>query len=201
MAPKGRLPRDRQKDMREQFCGLAADMEMGYYTDAEGHQWDARPFVIREIMPRLGYSVDTVLKGQHPSWWPGTDAMRRMVSLKVMLRQAEGRAGTGAHPWLDPLLAASVNEVLHRLYATPEEVGMRELIELTTKLVRIQNEQRRTGGMLAPGQVAVSDGIQIHQTVTETILSLPKEEQQRARHALEVITGRMREALPAEVAS
>ena len=180
---------------RSVFVEIAADMEMGYYQDAEDHQWDARPFVIAQVLRTMGYADSTVDERHYPAWWPGQDAMRRMVSLKVMLRQAQSRVGPGGHPWLEPLLAASVEEVLRRLYANPEDVGFRELVDLTTKLARLQNEQRRSGSMLAPGQLAPGESV-AYQRVTETILQLPPEEQERARKAMAAVTARMTEALP-----
>lgn len=182
---------------RSTFCDIAADMEMGYYTDPEGHQWDARPFVIKQVLLSMGYGLNrTEDKREYPIWWPGQDAMRRMVSLKVMLRQAQSRAGSGGHPWIEPLLAASVEEVLNRLYTNPTDVGFRELVDLTTKLARLQSEQRKSGFLSAPGQLAPGETVAI-QRVTETIMRLPPEEQERARKAIDVVNARMREAMPA----
>lgn len=193
---------DDQRSKRAQFVDIAADMEMGYYVDRDGHQWDARPFLIGQLLRHMGYGEDNIERAIYPAWWPGQDTMRRMVSLKVMLRQTQQRAGTGGHPWIDPLLAATVEALLDRLYRDPDAVGIRELVDLTTKLARLQNDQRRSGLLAAPGAIAHGEGVAI-QRVTETILQLPPEEQDRARKALEAVTARMSERLgdPVEVAS
>lgn len=193
----GRTPEE-QARARAVFCEIAADMEMGYYVDPDGHQWDARPFVITQTLRTMGFADSTVDERHYPVWWPGQETMRRMVALKVMLRQAQSRVGAGGHPWLDPLLATTVEELLTRLYAEPKSVGMRELVELVVKLARLQNDQRRTGTLSAPGAAVHSEGVAI-QRVTETIISLPPEEQERARRALDAVTARMREALPEPV--
>ena len=172
---------------RSDFAEVAADMEMGYYVDQGGHQWDARPFLVNQCLRHLGFTESDVEASHRPMWWPGQEAMRRVVALKVMLRQAQSRAGAGAHPWLDPLLAASVEELLRRLYIDPLGVNIRELVELTTKLARLQNEQRARGELGAPGQHA--DAV-AYQRVTETILQLPPEEQERARRALALVSAR-----------
>ncbi len=188
--PKTIFRQGRYAEARERFAEAAADMEMGYYSDADGHQWDARPFVSSEVMRHLGFSDQHAAAGHMPPWWPGNDAMRRIVSLRVMLRQAQARAGAGGHPWLEPLLAASVEELLHRLYVDPQNIGLRELVELTTKLARLQNDQRRSGALSAPGAAALGDGV-AYQKVTETIMALPPEEQERARRTMEIVSARM----------
>lgn len=184
-------------DHRSSFVEIAADMEMGYYVDPEGHQHDAQPFLIDLALRHMGYGVQD--RHQRPDWWPGTDALRRLVSLKVLLRQAQSQPGSG-HPWLDPLLAASVEELLGRLYRDPAAIGMRELVELTTKLARLQSEQRRSGVLAAPAALVAQQGVAI-QRVTETIMALPPEEQDRQRRALSAITARLQAGLPEEAAS
>ena len=191
--------KEQQRSARVRFVEIAADMEMGYYVDSEGHQWDARAFLIGQIMRHMGYAENNLSRAIYPAWWPGQDAMRRMVALKVMLRGAQARAGSGGHPWLDPLLAAAVEEVLFRLYSDPAAVGLRELVELTTKLARLQDEQRRGGAFAAPAAALAREGVAI-QRVTETILQLPPEEQERARRALDAVSARMRDALPEPIA-
>ena len=192
------LRRAEYPSARERFVAIAADMEMGYYLDPQGLQWDARPFVISQCLRSMGYADSTVDEHHNPIWWPGQDTMRRMVALKVMLRQAQARPGTGDHPWLAPLLAATVDEVLRRLYVEPKQVAMRELVDLTTKLARLQSEQRTRGELAAPGQGGEPVA---YQRVTETILQLPPEEQERARAALERAAESIRRAIPAPAES
>lgn len=177
-------PRQRKKDhaasgksdaeLRMNAVEIAADMESGYYTDSKGTQWEPRPFVIQEVLKASGYEGAHIVAGWRPTWWPGTDVLRRMVSLKLLLRQSQRTATDGQTPWLDAALATSAEEILRRLYLQPKEIAMRELVDLTTKLARMRIERPTSEKTkLPPGTVMFEE-------IRRTIMELPESERARA---------------------
>lgn len=179
-------------ELRMKAVEMAADMEMGYYQTESGEQWEPRAFVIRELLRRTGYEGGHVGSGWRPVWWPGTDELRRMVSLKMLLRQAQRTPREGDLPWMDAALAASAEEILRRLYTDPTHMGLRELVDLTTKLARMKAERP------APKDtIASSKGSVVFEEIRRTILELPEGEQQRAAIDMERAIERARAAIPA----
>lgn len=178
---------------------IATDMEMGYYVDPEGHQWDARPFVIAQMLRHMGYA--SLESKDRPVWWPGTETIRRMVSLKKMLREAQSKSGSSGLPWLDASIAATAEEVLDRLYGAPKEIGMRELVEMLTKLARLREQHRGSGTVpLTPGSVAPLPGQSIAmQRITETIYELEPGERERVSALYEKATAKALESMRASV--
>lgn len=163
--------------LRAEAVEWAADMEMGYYVDQSGKQWEPRAFVIAEVLRRCGYQgVHITEGGQRPVWWPGTSEMRRMVAMKVLLRQVQRTAVETDVPWLDAALATSAEELLRRLYIEPTKVASRELVDLITKLSRMKLDRRKQDDdtrKLPKGSV-------VFEEIRRTILELPESEQSRA---------------------
>lgn len=163
---------------------IGADMEMGYYITLHGDQWPARPFVMREIMKKMGYSekvdhlANTVSWNSNPTWWPGMDVMRRMVTLTCLLREAQRAQANDPDSVVNAAFAAAMEEVLRRLFTDPKGVPNRELFDFTTKLARLRKDARKDDEDDGPQRLSISDKI------NETIRALPAEEQSKARAAL-----------------
>lgn len=199
-SPRGVKP----AELIQKAAEIGADMEMGYFTGEDGEQQPPHPFSGKAICLAMGYS-EARSTDHFPRWWPGTDKMRRMVSLIVLVRRAQMDASPGSVPWLDAALAASVEELLRRLYVSPEAINSRELVDLATKLARM-NAERQSGGQKngTTGSIGtLPPGSRVFQRITETIAELPPDEQVRQRRALEQAITRLRDqtALPAEAAS
>ncbi len=162
-------------EKRELAVGVAADMEMGYYHDAGG-QWAPKSYVLDEIIRHLGYSPK--LHGFLPVWFPTREAFRRMVALRVTLREVQRHPETeDEESWVKAALSAGVEELLTRLYIRPTAIKDRELIELVTKLARIRAaSERPVGAPVALGKSPVA-----FQRITETYLALPDEERERMK--------------------
>jgi hypothetical protein len=207
LLPKARRRRDGRSphaadgktdpQLRAAVVEMAADMEMGYYIASDGTQWPPKPFIIGELLERAGYSRSNADRsGVRPAWWPGSDALRRLVSFKVLIRQAQRTPSTDTEaPWIDAALASASEELLRRLIVDPAGMASRELVDLTTKLVRMREERRKDVPAVPKGTPA---GSRVFQRITETILELPEEEQGRARADMERAIESARAALPAQ---
>jgi hypothetical protein len=179
-------------ELRMRVVEMAADMEMGYYQTEDGRQQEPHAFIIKELLRRTGYEGGHIDQGWRPSWWPGTDELRRMVSLKMLLRQAQRTPREGDLPWMDAALAASAEEILRRLYIDPAGMGLRELVDLTTKLARMKAERPAPSDDGKPKR-----GTMVFEEIRRTILELPESERGRAAIDMERAIERARAAVPA----
>lgn len=158
---------------RDEASEFAADMEMGYYLTAQHEQWSPRPFVIAELLRRMGYGRWFIENGRRPSWWPGTDAFRKIVAWKVAVRRMQSQLDLGnRNAWAGPLVAMAVEEMGRRLARSPEKISDRDVADFIVRLTKIFKDSAPSGGPVMPTAPAAS-GVRFRLT-RETIELLPE---------------------------
>lgn len=167
---------------REEATTIAADMEMGYYVPLEGAQWDPRPFVVAEVLRRMGYGKWTIKNGRKPRWWPGLDVFRRVVAWKVATRKLQSHFDfANKNAWSGPLVGLAVEEMGRRLAEHPETVSDRDITDLITKMTRLFVEGKP--GSAAPAGAELPAGTTRYQRTTEVfeLVDDPREREKLER--------------------
>jgi hypothetical protein len=161
---------------REEASDFAADMELGYYQTQQHEQWEPRPFVIAELLRRMGYGEWTIKNGRRPRWWPGNDAFRKLVAWKVAVRRMQTQLDLGnRNAWAGPLVAMAVEEMGHRLARNPEKITDATIADLIVRLTKIFKDSAPSGGPTAPAAPSASIPAGSRFRITrETIEMLPE---------------------------
>jgi hypothetical protein len=191
------------KDAREQASEIAADMETGYYIDANKEQWVAKPFVIGEMLRSMGYSPTKIEKARYPTWWPGTNAFRKLVDWKIVLRQFRDiDARRGGNP-VGPLISMAVATMGERLCLDPESVPSRDIVDLISKLSRLYRVVAKDGEEEHPSLDDPSgEGTVVYEQIQRVIMRTPPgpaRERLEARYRANVVAAQ--KAIPATVES
>jgi hypothetical protein len=187
------------KERRAHAVDLAADMEMGYYVDESGAQWPAKPFVIAEVLLRMGYGSWYVKNGRRPRWWNSVEEFRKVVYWKVAVRRMQAEIDlANQHAWAGPLIGLAVEEMGQRLADAPEKVNDRDLAELIVKLTRILSAGRPGGMGNTPPAAPLPEGTMRLTETTRTIDLLPAgPARERAIADMAAIAEEIRASVPA----
>jgi hypothetical protein len=191
--------RDLDTLRREEAADIAADMEMGYYVPASGEQWPVRPFVVAEVLRRMGYGKWTIANNVHPRWWPGREVFRRVVAWKVAVRRMQSQVDfANKNAWAGPIVGLAVEEMGRRLAANPEKVSDRDITDLITKMTRLFVEGRP--GSAPPAGAALAAGAARFTRTTEVfeLIDDPREREKMVRD-YERSLDEARAAIPARV--
>lgn len=183
---------------RDEASEYAADMEMGLYQTVHHEQWEPRPFVIAEVMRRMGYGEWTIRNGRRPRWWPGTDPFRKLVSWKVAVRRMQSQLDLGnRNAWAGPLVAMAVEEMGHRLAHDPDKITDATLADLIVRLTKIFKDSAPSGGPTPAAPAPAGSGVRFRLT-RETIELLPEgPARDKAIRDLDAILGEARVAIAA----
>jgi hypothetical protein len=150
-------------------------MEMGYYTTTAGEQWPAQPFAIGELLRRMGYGERMIADGHKPTWWRGTELLRKIVAWKVAVRRMQAQVDFGnRNAWAGPLVALAVEEMGHRLSRSPESIADRDMVDLVVRLTKIFKDSAPSGGPAMPTAPANGGSGPRFRLTRETIELLPE---------------------------
>lgn len=174
---KGGLKQKAREKMLEMAATWATQMELGEYVDGSGKRWEPKPFVIGEILKRMGYGLAFIDRGSRPAWFPGMGDFRRYVAYLKTVREVDYAQGYGAtKPLVEMLFVAAAVEIGQRLMDPRQrsKVAMRELTDLFTKTHRaFAISSHGAPAPLSPGDMS-KGGQLLYQNIQVTINTLPE---------------------------
>lgn len=137
------------RQARYAFADRAASMVLGEYEFPPKAKFATEPgrWTIRAVFESLGYAGDLSQSQAYPEWWPGLEAMSRLVQSKIVMRQMQANIDlSGQNSWAGPILGAFAEETLRRMATDPSAVPTRDLIEGMSKLARLMLKPTEEGG-------------------------------------------------------
>jgi hypothetical protein len=184
---------------RDEATTIAADMEMGYYQPTDAVQWTPRPFIVAEVLRRMGYGKWYIKDSKRPRWWPGLEVFRRVVAWKIAVRRMQSQVDfANRNAWAGPLVGLAVEEMGLRLASEPEKVSDRDLTDLITKISRMFVEGRPSAPPPAGSQVGGATARFIRTTEVFELVDDPREREKMVRD-YEASLDEARAAIPARV--